>query len=76
MVTTWQVQGLLCWLFQRRLGVGLGTADAIGAVMAVTLIFLKWGIPKIRGPNIDPQTVRLLLQGLPKRAPQFLETAK
>ena len=34
-----------------------------------------WEIPKIRGPNIDPQIVGLLLQGLPKRALQFLETA-
>ena len=41
----------------------------------VPLRTVIWKIPKIRGPNIDPQIAGLLLQGLPKRGPPFLETA-
>ena len=41
----------------------------------VSKIRATWEFPKIRGPNIDPQSIGLLLQGHPKKDPQFTETA-
>ena len=44
--------------------------------MIYSIRWLKWEYPKNQGPNIDPNILESLLQGLLNRAPVFFETPK